>query len=465
MSTVYFVTAGLCWWSGPSSFISSGPPSPYTAALLDSPTSSSTFSASTTNANSQHFFSSNCPNAVSNIQQHFFSGNYTPSTPSLQQRTDTFVPSQEKHHNYHFSHCHQPLHHSINSMHNVCSTSSAQSTIASSLQCNTVTCSGVKTSSCADHSETMCNNCVSHVATVTASYSYSSKSCVSDLHPHRCNPHSVDGGAMKVQFSPGYLTDSATQPGRHSRQNSLTGKFRDDEIYGSGDRSRKGSLKSPLIGIYCRKSSTDEMPYFKFGYTEQERKQKMDSLNEWMRCASSLARKDQFEQNLIRTESKEKINDSSISKARYNIDSVAVAATSNIGQTDVKEDQPVVIFVERNRSMENRNKGDNENPAIDGKHVSDNEDCTESVIGEEDYEEVELDDGSESGGSHSHTEMASIIEYPADCVTPDVSLSDTQDASVEAAESAPSTGMATGTENICSVSGGKMHSPSTTKHS
>ena len=53
------------------------------------------------------------------------------------------------------------------------------------------------------------------------------------------------------------------------------------------------------------------------------------------------------------------------------------------------------------------------------RQVADGEDEARHVEDEE-------EDGSDSGGSHSHTEMASIIEYPGDTVTPDVSLSDCQ---------------------------------------
>ena len=43
----------MSWWSGPPSFISSGPPSPYTATLLDSPGGP--------NSTTQHFFTSALP--------------------------------------------------------------------------------------------------------------------------------------------------------------------------------------------------------------------------------------------------------------------------------------------------------------------------------------------------------------------------------------------------------------------
>ena len=156
----------------------------------------------------------------------------------------------------------------------------------------------------------------------------------------------------------------------------------------SVDSSRKNSLRSH-DEKFIRKSSTDEMPCFKMAYSDQEKQRQMraESVQNWMTSNASSNQACASVESLSPQKEGKQYESSSTSAT---LEQVKMKVSFN--QTDVSRIQTA------------------ESP---------------TAIDEVDEE----DDASESGGSHSHTEMASIIEYPADSVTPDVSLSDPHDTS------------------------------------
>lgn len=160
-----------------------------------------------------------------------------------------------------------------------------------------------------------------------------------------------------------------------------------------------------------RNSSTDELPCFKFDYTEQEKKQKAASLQEWMKHARCLAGEGNSGSTLTGIEpSNQSITD-----------------PGNIYDTNTK----ALNIVSNNSRAHSHLCLDIATQPQGEYHQSAGED--DDVASPEVYEVLESLDGeedcSDSGGSHSHTEMASIIEYPADVATPDVSVSEAQDSS------------------------------------
>ncbi|KAF2350084.1 hypothetical protein FHG87_019159 [Trinorchestia longiramus] len=319
--------SSMSWWSGPPSFISSGPPSPYTTALLDSPSHSHP------------------------LQQQFFgSGSVQPT------QAERWIPP-------------------------ACVPLSV-----------VVTCRSLVTSTIPE--ESVVDTClIVTEARTKRSFSQPGAGGSFCLSGYDGSSHHSGSSGTVTQLASSDSVSEATLAGRLTQAGGVYAvKPLSEEIKCAASNlprhSHRAGVNAPTrpVQLLKRKTSSDELSTLKRNLAtlpEQERYQKEAYLREWMtqQASSSMTGHEQVPDNTSGRFPGEDLVCAicPLETSRQSLSSYSEASTP----------------------------------------------CSPC-----DVEIIDDEEGSESCGSHSHTEMASIIEYPADSATPDVSLSDAQDGDI-----------------------------------